>query len=61
VKAPPFIRGTLRPPSRHILPVFLPAEWRDVEERPHRADLLDTAAVDEVETIDARAVANEDV
>jgi hypothetical protein len=45
---------------RNVLPVFLPTEWREIEERPRRTDLLDTAPVEEIRLVDAVAVANED-
>src|ERR1700716_3214701 len=60
VAAPPLIRRGLRPALRRILPVFLPAERRQVQEGPGATERLDASPGSEVGAIDVVAIAEED-
>src|SRR5919198_1562666 len=60
VPAPPLVRRALRVTGRRVLPVLLPAERRQVEERPDAAERLHAALRREVGATDLVAVAEED-
>jgi len=59
VATPPLIRRGLRPAVGRILPVFLPAERRQVQKGPGATERLDAPPGSEVGAIDVVAIAQE--
>src|SRR3954447_3800356 len=60
VPPPPLIRWRLRPPLGRVLPLLLPAVWRQVEQGPDAAHRLDPASVGEVGAVDVVAITEND-
>src|SRR5262249_47660872 len=59
--APPLVRLRLRPALGRVLPTFLAAKERSIEEAPHGPDHLEPASSREVRAVDTVAIAEEGV